>query len=99
MATVHLTDKLARETSAPAKGYAIVNDTRVAGFGLLITANGARSFVFRYRHARRSQTECLQEMAAADHAFSIHRHVDRFFFPGHCPFPFLASAVSGTRLS
>jgi integrase len=55
MATVKLTDKLAREEPAPAAGYKIVNDDEVAGFGLLVTANGARSWVFRYRHARRSR--------------------------------------------
>jgi integrase len=54
MAT-HLTDKIAREHPAPAKGYVIVNDDAVAGFGALITMNGARSWVFRYRHHRRSR--------------------------------------------
>jgi integrase len=54
MAT-HLTDKVAREHPAPAKGYAIVNDDKVAGFGILVTAGGARSWVFRYRHHRRSR--------------------------------------------
>jgi integrase len=55
MATVKLTDKIARDEPVPAKGYVIVNDDTVAGFGLLVTAAGARSFVFRYRHARRSR--------------------------------------------
>jgi integrase len=55
MTTTHLTDKIAREHPAPAKGYTITNDDEVSGYGLLVTANGARSWVFRYRHHRRSR--------------------------------------------
>jgi Arm DNA-binding domain len=48
----HLTDKTAREAAAPTAGYTITNDDEVSGFGLLVTAGGARSWVYRYRHNR-----------------------------------------------
>lgn len=46
-----LTDKAVRELTAPDKGNKILYDDRndgVKGFGIRITAAGARSFVFRY---------------------------------------------------
>jgi integrase len=52
---IHLTDKAARAASAPAAGYHIIYDDEVTGFGLLVTGNGARSWVFRYRHNRRDR--------------------------------------------
>jgi integrase len=50
-----LTDKAAREESAPKTGYYIIYDKDIPGFGLLITANKARSWVLRYRHNRRDR--------------------------------------------
>jgi hypothetical protein len=48
----YLTDRLAREAALPATGYVILNDDEVSGFGLLVTAGGARSWVYRYRFNR-----------------------------------------------
>jgi integrase len=45
----HLTDRLVKALEAPDKGYCIVPDDAVKGFGVRITAAGARSFVVRYR--------------------------------------------------
>lgn len=49
VARERLTDALIRKLSAPASGYAITWDGDVAGFGIRITAAGAKSFVFNYR--------------------------------------------------
>ena len=50
MAT-RITDKLVKELTPPEKGNRVEYDTEVAGFGLRITAAGARSFVLNYRNA------------------------------------------------
>jgi integrase len=47
MAT-HLTDAIVRRLPTPAKGKVITLDDEVTGFGLRVTAAGARSFVLRY---------------------------------------------------
>jgi len=46
-----LTDGFARSPTAPADGklYVIHYDSEVAGFGLRVTARGARSFIVNYR--------------------------------------------------
>ena len=52
-----ITDKLVRGLAKPAKGNAIIYDADkgkqkgVAGFGIRITANGAKSFILNYRNA------------------------------------------------
>ncbi len=52
-----ITDKLVRGLVKPAKGNAIIYDADkgkqkgVAGFGIRITANGAKSFILNYRNA------------------------------------------------
>jgi integrase len=46
-----LTDKLVRELTAPASGNRIHWHGKLPGFGLRITAAGAKAFVFRYRNA------------------------------------------------
>ncbi len=52
-----ITDKLVQGLVKPAEGNAIIYDAdkgkqkRVAGFGIRITANGAKSFIFNYRNA------------------------------------------------
>src|SRR5260370_30115694 len=48
-AAIRLTDALARSLPAPASGNAITWDDLVAGFGIRVTAAGARAFVFNYR--------------------------------------------------
>ena len=48
-APAKLTDKIVRDLPAPAKGNKIKYDAGVAGFGLRVTANGARAFILNYR--------------------------------------------------
>ena len=44
----HLTDALAKRLAAPVRGKVIYVDDEVVGFGLRVTAAGARSFILRY---------------------------------------------------
>jgi integrase len=44
-----LSDKLARSAEAPPAGYRIINDEAVKGFGLRVTAAGAKAFILGYR--------------------------------------------------
>jgi integrase len=44
-----ITDKLIAKLPLPARGWEITNDAEVTGFGVRVTAGGARSFVLRYR--------------------------------------------------
>lgn len=45
-----ITDKLAKELEAPERGNRITYDTDIKGFGLRVTAAGARSFILNYRN-------------------------------------------------
>jgi integrase len=45
-----VTDKLVKELTEPAAGNQITYDDKVAGFGIRITARGARAFVLNYRN-------------------------------------------------
>jgi integrase len=47
--SIRLTDTVCRKLPVPATGYKISYDDEVAGFGLRVTANGARTFVLNYR--------------------------------------------------
>src|SRR5882672_7256885 len=47
-ATHRLTDRLVRSPTPPAYGATITYDADAAGFGIRVTANGARSFVLNY---------------------------------------------------
>ena len=79
---IHFTDKEAREVPLPEAGYHIVYDDEVTGFGLLVTANGARSWVYRYRHNRRDRRYNLgafpswTAIAARKRAKELERLVD-----------------------
>jgi len=44
----HLTDTLVRKTPAPPHGQVIIKDDEIRGFGVRVTAGGARSFVLGY---------------------------------------------------
>jgi integrase len=44
-----ITDKLVEKLQLPERGWAIIWDTEVPGFGVRITAAGAKSFVLNYR--------------------------------------------------
>jgi integrase len=45
---VRLTRQIAEKTDAPQAGHIMIWDSEVIGFGVRITANGARSYVLRY---------------------------------------------------
>ena len=45
-----ITDKLVKELAPPATGNRRVYDERIPGFGVRITARGARAFVLNYRN-------------------------------------------------
>ena len=45
-----ITDKLVKELVPPATGNRRVYDKRIPGFGVRITARGARAFVLNYRN-------------------------------------------------
>jgi integrase len=45
-----LSDKIARSATPPSNGNHIVYDSETKGFGLRVTANGARSFILNYRN-------------------------------------------------
>jgi Arm DNA-binding domain len=45
-----ITDKLVTNLQSPDEsGYAITYDAEVSGFGIRVTAAGAKSFILRYR--------------------------------------------------
>ena len=44
-----LTDKLVKTATTPDKGFRLIWDRDVRGFGIRITAAGARSFILNYR--------------------------------------------------
>jgi len=78
-----LTDKLAREATAPAKGQALTWDTDIRGFGLRVTGKGAKAFVFNYRAGgveRRmtiGQYPAWSVQAARNEAKELRKRVDR----------------------
>ena len=46
-----ITDRLVKELTPPTAGNRIIYDEKVKGFGVRITAGGARAFVLNYRNA------------------------------------------------
>ncbi|RFC68150.1 MULTISPECIES: tyrosine-type recombinase/integrase [Mesorhizobium] len=46
---IKLTDTIIKNLPLPAKGMAITYDTEVRGFGIRVTAKGAKSFILNYR--------------------------------------------------
>lgn len=50
-----ITDKLVRELTSPASGNHVTYDEDLSGFGIRITAAGAKSFVLNYRVAGRER--------------------------------------------
>lgn len=77
-----LSDKLARDVETPKKGNQIVYDDRLAGFGLRITAGGARSFILNYRIKGRERRITLGQyptwtvLAARKQAEQLRRQID-----------------------
>jgi integrase len=62
----HLTDAVVRRLPAPATGNKVSYDAAVTGFGIRLTAGGARSYVLRYR-VRGSMRERTYTIGAAAH--------------------------------
>ena len=46
-----ITDRLVRDLVLPETGNRIVYDNKVSGFGIRVTAAGAKSFILTYRNA------------------------------------------------
>ena len=78
-----LSDKLIRALPSPPTGNKITYDTEVKGFGIRVTAAGARSFVINYTaegHERRMTIGLFptwNTTAARDEAKEIRRRIDR----------------------
>jgi len=78
-----LTDKLVREQPSPAIGNRIVYDAEVKGFGIRITAAGARSFILNYRVNGRERRHTIGQFpawsvrTAREEASSLKRDIDR----------------------
>jgi integrase len=81
-ATQRLTDKLARALPLPDKGARITYDADVPGFGIRVTANGAKSFVLNYMSAGRERRMTIGRFptwsatAAREEARALRRKVD-----------------------
>jgi integrase len=80
---IRITDKLVKDLPSPAKGNTITYDTDVKGFGVRITAAGARAFILNYRAGgveRRITIGSYPDWsiaAARDRARELKREVDR----------------------
>jgi integrase len=78
-----ITDKLVRSLIPPAKGNRIIYDTDIRGFGVRVTAAGARSFVLNYYASRRERRYTIGSypewsvQAARGQAAELKRSVDR----------------------
>ena len=78
-----LTDKRVRALQAPASGNRITYDTEVKGYGLRITAAGAKAFVLNYRIGGRERRYTIgsypdwSAAAAREEARRLKRQVDQ----------------------
>lgn len=78
-----LTDKMVRDLPVPDAGNRIIYDTEVRGFGVRITAAGARSFVLNYRINGRERRHTIGQFpawsvrAAREEAATLKRDIDR----------------------
>lgn len=77
-----LTDKIVKSAKAPLQGNRVIYDARVAGFGLRLTAGGARSFVLNYRFKGRERRITIGQypawtlLAARKQAEQLRRELD-----------------------
>lgn len=77
-----LTDRAVRDARVPERGNRITYDMRLTGFGLRVTAAGARSFIFNYRIKGRERRITIGQfpswtvVAARKHAECLRRQVD-----------------------
>jgi integrase len=78
-----ISDKVVRELEPPASGNRIAYDDDLKGFGVRITASGARSFVLNYRASGRERRFTIgappswTAAAARERAKELRRAVDR----------------------
>jgi integrase len=78
-----LTDAIVKRLAPPAKGYTIHGDTEVPGFGVRVTANGARSYALSY-YTRAGRDRCYtigsasvwSAVAARDKARTLRRDIE-----------------------
>ena len=81
-ATEHLIDRTIRALPAPAAGAVIIYDADVPGFGIRVTAKGARSFVLNYVVKGRERRMTIGSFptwsatAAREQAKSLRRKID-----------------------
>jgi integrase len=77
-----LSDQIVRSAAAPISGNRIIYDAKLRGFGLRITAKGARSFVLNYRFKGRERRITIGQypswrlLAARKHAEHLRRQID-----------------------
>jgi integrase len=82
-----ITDTLVRKLSTPTSGNRITKDARVRGFGIRVTAGGARSFVLGYTVHGRERRMTIGEfpawttLAALEEAKRLRRLVDQNIDP------------------
>jgi integrase len=87
MPSVRLTDSIVRRVSVPAAGNRITYDAEVKGFGLRVTAAGAKAFVVNYRIDGRERRITIgaypdwSVAAAREQAKALKRDVDRGIDP------------------
>lgn len=78
-----ISDKLARSAELPAKGNKILYDSTLPGFGLRVTAKGAKSFVLNYRIKGRERRITIGQyptwtvLAARKQAEEFRRRIDQ----------------------
>lgn len=78
-----LSDKVVRDAEAPPRGNRIIYDADLLGFGLRITAKGARAFVLNYRVKGRERRITIGQyptwtvLAARKQAEQMRRQVDQ----------------------
>lgn len=83
----HITDRLVRELVPPPSGNRKVYDDEIKGFGVRITANGARAFILNYRIHGRERRYTIggypawSVAAARKEAAELVKQIDR----GHDP--------------
>lgn len=77
-----LSDRLVQNAKPPASGNYVIYDWKLPGFGLRITAKGARSFVLNYRFKGRERRITIGQyptwklLAARKHAEHLRRLID-----------------------
>lgn len=78
-----LTDRTVRELASPASGNRVIYDPEMPGFGIRLTAGGARSFILNYRTAGRERRLTIGSVpawnvaAARKRAAALRQQIDR----------------------